>query len=87
MPPVKGSDVVPYLSGALVIKAREKLPTEVENALLNDPSGRLLPDVCTSTEGAHLLHWRDGKPRAHLYMHFNYDVEASCSNELLKKFY
>lgn len=87
LPPLTGADTVPYVGGALVIKAREKFPTAVENALLSDPAGKLLPDVCTSSEGAHLLQLRDGKPRAHLYMQFGYSVEPTCSDELLKKFY
>lgn len=47
----------------------------------------MLPDVCTGSEGAHLLQLRDGKPQAHLYMHFSYAVEPTCSDEMLKRFY
>ncbi|HEY9224331.1 MAG TPA: hypothetical protein VIP27_09280 [Variovorax sp.] len=87
LPSLKGTDAVPFLGGALVFKAMNRRPTEVERALLGDVEGKALPNVCTSSEGAHLLQLRDGKPQAHLYMHFSYAVEPTCSEDLLKKFY
>ena len=78
---------MPFLGGALVLKAVNRRPTAVERALLGDAEGRAMPDVCTSSEGAHLLQLRDGKPQAHLYMHFSYAVKRTCSEDLLKKFY
>jgi hypothetical protein len=86
LPSVKAADAVPFVGGALVFKAKEK-PTSALALALNDSGGKMLPDVCTGSEGAHLLQLRDGKPQAHLYMHFSYAVEPTCSDEMLKRFY
>lgn len=83
---LKAADAVPFVGGALVFKAKEKPPSAAAHGL-NDSDGKMLPDVCTSSEGAHLLQWGDGKPQAHLYLHFGYAVAPTCSDELLKRFY
>lgn len=87
LPSLKAPDTVPYLGGALVFHARDEDSSRVEHALSGDPAGKALPTVCISSEGAHLLQWLDGKPNAHLYMHFDYAVEPSCSEDTLKKFH
>ncbi|WP_017759138.1 hypothetical protein [Pseudacidovorax intermedius] len=45
-----------------------------------------MPTVCTSNEGAHLLLLERGRPKAHLYMYFGYDVEPTCDERLLARF-
>ncbi|RDI27234.1 hypothetical protein DFR41_102269 [Pseudacidovorax intermedius] len=45
-----------------------------------------MPTVCTSNEGAHLLLMERGRPKAHLYMYFGYDVEPTCTERLLARF-
>lgn len=86
LPSLRAADAVPFVGSALVFKGTEKMPVEVERALQGDKTVGALPDVCTSSEGAHLLQWGDGQPQAHLYMHFGYAVEPTCSEESLKKF-
>lgn len=80
------TDGAPFVDGTLVFRARERYSTTIEDALRDDPMGRALPEVCTSSEGAHLLGLADGKPQAHLYMHFGYAVEPTCREESLRKF-
>lgn len=87
LPSLKAPDTVPYVGGALVFNARDEDSSRIEHALLGNPAGKAFPTVCTSSEGAHLLQWLDGKPKAHLYMHFDYAVEPSCSEDMLKKFH
>lgn len=46
----------------------------------------MLPTVCTSHEGAHLLLLQRGRPKAHLYMDFGYAVQSTCDEKLLARF-
>ncbi len=79
---------MPFVGAALVFKAGQRSSRRSEQALLaSTADSGALPEVCTSSEGAHLLQLSDGKPQAHLYMHFEYAVEPSCSPERLKPFY
>ncbi|MFH0129976.1 hypothetical protein ACGLHS_07175 [Variovorax sp. VaC1] len=86
LPPLKAADAVPFVGGALVFKAGERDSVAAERALLGGAADKTIPQVCTSSEGAHLLQLGSGgEPQAHLYMHFGYDVEPTCDEALLAR--
>ncbi|WP_124460138.1 hypothetical protein [Variovorax sp. KBW07] len=88
LPAVATPDPLPFIGAALVLKAGGEPSFLGEQAFLAGATGnKAFPEVCTSSEGAHLLQSSNGKPQAHLYMHFDYAVEPTCSPESLKPFY
>lgn len=88
LPAVATPDPMPFVGAALVLKAGRQSSFLDEQAFLKGAArNKAFPEVCTSSEGAHLLQLSNGKPQAHLYMHFDYAVEPSCSPERLKLFY
>lgn len=87
LPPLREAEAVPYVGAALVFRAGERIPLGFDRASPQDAMDRAFPQACTSREGMHLLQLDQGKPRLHLYMHFGYEVEPTCSAELLKQFY
>jgi len=87
LPPLNAAEAVPFVGAALVFKAGERIPPGLDRATARGVAGTPFPQTCASREGMHLLELDQGKPRLHLYMHFNYDVEPTCSTELLKKVY
>lgn len=87
LPPLKAADAVPFVGGALVFKASGRNPVAAERALLDGAADKTIPQVCTSSEGAHLLQQGSGgEAQAHLYMHFSYAVDPTCNEALLEKF-
>ncbi|MGR4871938.1 hypothetical protein ACIPRI_24080 [Variovorax sp. LARHSF232] len=87
LPSLKATEITPFIGGALVFKAGERMPAGTGRALLDRAAGNGFPQACTSSEGMHLLQLNEGKPQTHLYMHFGYAVEPTCSTALLERFY
>ena len=85
--PLKAGEPVPFVGAALLFKAGERIPIAFDRASTQGAAEGTFPVTCTSSEGVHLLELDQGKPRVHLYMHLDYDVEPTCTTELLSKFY
>lgn len=85
--PLKAAEAVPFVGAAVVFKAGERIPIGFGQAPAQGLAQGDFPATCASREGVHLLQLEQGKARLHLYMHFDYDVEPTCSTELLNKFY
>lgn len=73
LPALNGRDGMAFVGGAWTGQLTGRIQT-------------LLPTVCTSHEGAHLLVLQRGRPKAHLYMDFGYAVQPTCDDKLLARF-
>lgn len=73
---LKTENASPFVGAALVFRGRA---SPEEKAMLAGHADQALPEVCLSSEGAHLVQRRHGKVVTHLYMHFDYSVEPTCA--------
>ena len=72
----------PFVGGAVVFRG---YAGPQEKAMLAGNADKSLPEICLSSEGAHLMQFADGKAKAHLYMHFDYTVDPTCAPGLFEK--